>query len=190
MPALCLRTRVLLSQSIRFRFLITLLVLFTFSMFLLSAWWQVNSLITAFFPLPTFHNLQMLILLLIVPAVMLVVVGCLILKHSLLSHFDAFAYIYPRTWSTANLLITVQSIHLISHSKRENTRIVARTYVVQFLILSAVIGIFGWTLSLPGVQKLQGLGLVNGIGNVGFVRFPLIASSLQNVSSNISATAS
>ena len=79
---------------------------------------------------------------------------------------------------------------MISKSKRENTRIVARTYVVQFLILSAVIGIFGWTLSLPGVQKLQGLGLVNGIGNVGFVSFPHIASSLQNDSSNISATAS
>ena len=93
MPALRLRARVLLNQSIRFRFLITLLVLFTFSMFLLSAWWQVNSLITAFFPLPTFHNLQMLILLLIVPAVMLVVVGCLILKHSLLSHFWCLTFI-------------------------------------------------------------------------------------------------
>ena len=31
-------------HSIRFRFLITLLVLFTFSMFLLSAWWQVKIL--------------------------------------------------------------------------------------------------------------------------------------------------
>lgn len=104
---------------LKFRFLITVLVLLTFGVFLLSEWWQ------------------LLILIGITPAVMLVV-----------------------------------CIKLIAKSKREDTQIVARSYLVQILILAGIIGVFVWAVQLPGVQKVNGLGLSGGFDYVGLNIYP------------------
>ncbi len=63
----------------------------------------------------------------------------------------------------------MQCIKLIAKSKREDTQIVARSYLVQILILAGIIGVFVWAVQLPGVQKVNGLGLSGGFDYVGLV---------------------
>lgn len=73
----------------------------------------------------------------------------------------------------------MQSITLISKSKRENTRIVAIAYAVQVLIFFSVIGMFSFAVSLPVVQKFQGLGLLSGLDFAGLVSFSCFHSFLR-----------
>jgi hypothetical protein len=65
-----------------------------------------------------------------------------------------------------------QSIRLIAKSKREDTRNVARSYLVQVFILAGIISVFVWAMQLPGVQRVNGLGLSGGFDYVGLVRCP------------------
>ena len=69
----------------------------------------------------------------------------------------------------------MQSIQLIAKSKREDTSIVAKYYLVQVLILSGLIAVFVWAVNLPGVQRVNGLGLSGGLDYAGLVRCPAIA---------------
>jgi hypothetical protein len=62
------------STSIRFRFLITFLILLTFAMFLFSEWWQVHLRATALSSSLTRCKWQIVILVGVVPIIMLYVV--------------------------------------------------------------------------------------------------------------------
>ena len=121
----------------------------------------------------------MLILLLITPASMLLVVRCLIWfpAHKLspfpIDHFPTPRFVYRHLPEI--IQIFVQGIKLIAQSKREKTTVVARAYIVQFMILSGLIAVYGWTLSLPGVQRINGLGLTGGIDYKGLVRHLFVA---------------
>ena len=64
----------------RFRFLITFLVFFTFAMFLFSEWWQVHLYSAMLFQLLIHYDGQIVILVLVIPAVMVYVVWSSILK--------------------------------------------------------------------------------------------------------------
>ncbi len=66
-------------------------------------------------------------------------------------------------------LVFVQSIQLIAKSKREDTSIVAKSCFVQLLILSGIIAVFIWAVNLPGVQRVNGLGLSGGLDYAGLV---------------------
>lgn len=115
----------------------------------------------------------MLILLLIIPASMLLVVRNLIWfpAHKLSPfpsvHFPTPRFVYRHDPEIIQFF--VQGIKLIAQSKREKTTVVARAYIVQFMILSGLIAVYGWALSLPGVQRINGLGLTGGIDYKGLV---------------------
>jgi hypothetical protein len=61
---------------------------------------------------------------------------------------------------------------LVANAKRENTGMVLKAYFVQFLILVALIAVFSWATTLPGVKQIQGFGLSGGLDYNGLVPPP------------------